>query len=56
MMGESEDEEVRPDEVLNVTIPSTKDWEEFWQKVDTLKVWSWGKTLLVKFVMALCGN
>ena len=25
------------------TIPSTKDWEEFWDKVDVLKVWSWRK-------------
>tara|TARA_Y100000588_G_scaffold361353_1_gene422080 strand:- start:151 stop:549 length:399 start_codon:yes stop_codon:yes gene_type:complete len=25
------------------TIPSTKDWEEFWDTVDTLKVWSWKK-------------
>ena len=25
------------------TIPSTKDWEEFWQTVDALKVWSWKK-------------
>ena len=40
---EPEDEEVRPEEVLNVTTPSTKEWEEFWQTVDTLKVWSWEK-------------
>jgi len=25
------------------TIPSTKDWDEFWDAVDTLKVWSWKK-------------
>ena len=25
------------------TIPSTKDWEEFWDEVDALKVWSWKK-------------
>ena len=25
------------------TIPSTKDWDEFWDTVDTLKVWSWKK-------------
>ena len=25
------------------TIPSTKDWDEFWDTVDTLKVWSWRK-------------
>ena len=25
------------------TIPSTTDWEEFWQTVDALKVWSWKK-------------
>ena len=25
------------------TIPSTKDWGEFWDTVDTLKVWSWEK-------------
>ena len=25
------------------TIPSIKDWEEFWQAVDALKVWSWKK-------------
>ena len=41
--GGVEDEEARPDDVLNVATPSTKDWEEFWQKVDTLKVWSWEK-------------
>ena len=29
MGGDPEDEEVRPDDVLNVTTPSTKDWEEF---------------------------
>ena len=43
MDGEPEDEEVRPEEVLNVTTPSKKDWEEFWQAVDALKVWSWKK-------------
>ena len=43
MDGVSEDEEIRPGQVLNVTTPSTKDWEEFWQTVDTLKVWSWEK-------------
>ena len=43
MDGEPEDEEVRPEQVLNVTTPSTKEWEEFWQTVDTLKVWSWKK-------------
>ena len=43
MDGNPEDEEVRPEEVLNVTTPSTKEWEEFWQTVDTLKVWSWEK-------------
>ena len=31
-----DDEE--PDKVLNVASPSTKDWEEFWQIVDKLKV------------------
>ena len=36
-----DDEE--PDKVLNVASPSTKDWEEFWQIVDKLKVWSWKK-------------
>ena len=25
------------------TIPSTKDWDEFWDTVDKLKVWSWKK-------------
>ena len=25
------------------TIPSTKDWDEFWDAVDILKVWSWKK-------------
>ena len=25
------------------TIPSTKDWDEFWDTVDILKVWSWKK-------------
>ena len=29
--------------MLNVASPSTKDWEEFWQIVDKLKVWSWKK-------------
>jgi len=32
-----------PDKVLNEKEPSTKDWEEFWQTVDALKVWSWKK-------------
>ena len=36
-----DDEE--PDKVLNKTSPSTTDWEEFWQAVDALKVWSWKK-------------
>ena len=36
-----DDEE--PDKVLSVTAPSTKDWEEFWQEVDALKVWGWKK-------------
>ena len=31
MGGEPEDEEARPDDVLNITTPSTKDWEAFWQ-------------------------
>ena len=43
MDGEPEDEEVRPEQVLNVTTPSKKDWEKFWLTVDALKVWSWGK-------------
>ena len=34
-----EDEE--PDKVLSLTTPSTKDWEEFWQTIDVLKVWGW---------------
>ena len=38
-----EDEEVKPNKVLGVTTPSTKDWEEFWQTVDALKVWGWKK-------------
>ena len=25
------------------TIPSEKDWEDFWKTVDKLKVWSWDK-------------
>lgn len=25
------------------TIPSSKDWEEFWNEVNVLKVWSWKK-------------
>ena len=29
--------------MLNETAPSTSDWEEFWQAVDALKVWSWKK-------------
>ena len=41
-MGEPE-EEVTPGQVLNVTTPSKKDWEEFWLTVDALKVWSWEK-------------
>ena len=28
---------------MGVTKPSTKDWEEFWQTVDALKVWGWKK-------------
>ena len=36
-----EDEE--PDKVLSLTTPSTKDWEEFWQTIDVLKVWGWKK-------------
>ena len=46
MDGEPEDEEVRPEQVLNVTTPSTKEWEEFWQTVETLKVWSWKKNYI----------
>ena len=38
-----EDEEVKPNKVLDVTTPSTTDWEEFWHEVDALKVWSWKK-------------
>ncbi len=38
-----EDEEATPDKVLNETVPSTTDWEEFWQAIDALKVWSWKK-------------
>ena len=38
-----EDEEVKPNKVLSATTPSTKDWEEFWNEVDVLKVWSWEK-------------
>ena len=51
MDGEPEDEEVRPEEVLNVTTPSTKEWEEFWQTVDTLKVWSWKKNYINRDVI-----
>ena len=50
MDGEPEDEEVRPEEVLNITTPSTKEWEEFWQTVDTLKVWSWKK----EYISEIC--
>ena len=25
------------------TVPSPKDWEEFWDKVDILGVWNWKK-------------
>ena len=50
MDGEPEDEEVRPEEVLNVTTPSIKEWEEFWQTVDTLKVWSWKK----EYISEIC--
>ena len=50
MGGDPEDEEVRPDDVLNVTTPSTKEWEEFWQTVDTLKVWSWKK----EYISEIC--
>ena len=35
------DEEL--DKVLDFSTPSTKDWDEFWDAVDTLKVWSWKK-------------
>ena len=38
-----EDEEVKPDKVLNVALPSTNDWEEFWKAIDALKVWGWKK-------------
>ena len=48
--GGVEDEEARPDDVLNVATPSTKDWEEFWQTVDTLKVWSWEK----EYISEIC--
>ena len=51
MDGEPEDEEVRPEEVLNVTTPSIKEWEEFWQTVDTLKVWSWKKNYINRDVI-----
>ncbi len=44
-----DDEE--PDEVLNVASPSTKDWEAFWQTVDTLKVWSWKKNYINRDVI-----
>ena len=37
------DNDEEPDKVLNETVPSTTDWEEFWQAVDALKVWSWKK-------------
>ena len=37
------DDDEKPDKVLNETAPSTKDWEEFWQAVDALKVWNWKK-------------
>ena len=48
-MGEHE-EEVTQGQVLNVTTPSKKDWEEFWQTVDALKVWSWGE----KYISEIC--
>ena len=35
------DEEL--DKVLDFSTPSTKDWEEFWNEVDALKVWGWEK-------------
>jgi hypothetical protein len=38
-----EDEEVKPNKMLSATTPSTKDWEEFWQAIDALKVWGWKK-------------
>ncbi len=44
-MGEHE-EEVTQGQVLNVTTPSKKDWEEFWLTVDALKVWSWEKNYI----------
>ena len=37
------DDDEEPHKVLNVISPSTKDWEEFWQAVDALKVWNWKK-------------
>ena len=37
------DDDEEPDKVLNETAPSTTDWEEFWQAIDALKVWSWKK-------------
>ena len=45
-----EDEEVKPNKVLGVTTPSIKDWEEFWQTVDALKVWSLGE----KYISEIC--
>ena len=51
MGGDPEDEEARPDDVLNITTPSTKEWEEFWQTVDTLKVWSWKKNYINRYVI-----
>jgi len=35
--------EQEQDKVLDFATPSTKDWGEFWDKVDALKVWSWEK-------------
>ena len=50
MGGDPEDEEARPDDVLNVTTPSTKDWEAFCQTVDKLKVLSWRK----RYISEIC--
>ena len=38
-----EEELIPDDQVLSVTTPSKKEWEEFWLTVDVLKVWSWEK-------------
>ena len=46
-----EDEVAVPDKVLKETVPLQKDWEEFWHKVDELKIWNWDKEYFNQGIM-----